>query len=135
MLRQAVGKDGLQPANAFAEWLPFPTGSFDRILMVDALHHVADQVRTARELMRVLAPGGRLVIEEPDIVHFPVKVVALAEKIALMQSHFLHPRRIQVLFQALGGRATVHTLPDNVNAWVLVIKPREGVHEQEEARS
>jgi demethylmenaquinone methyltransferase/2-methoxy-6-polyprenyl-1,4-benzoquinol methylase len=134
MLRQAVGKNGLLPANAVAERLPFPADSFHRILMVDALHHVADQKATARELMRVLAPGGRLVIEEPNIAHLPVKMVALAEKIALMQSHFLHPRRIQSLFGALGGRATVHSLPDDVNAWILVVKPGGSVHQSKEAR-
>jgi SAM-dependent methyltransferase len=123
MLRQATAKNGLQPANAVAEQLPFPPGCFDRILMVDALHHVADQWRTAGELMRVLAPGGRMVIEEPNIAHLSVKLVALAEKLVLMQSHFLHPQRIQALFEALGGRVTLHSLPDDVNAWVLVTKP------------
>jgi demethylmenaquinone methyltransferase/2-methoxy-6-polyprenyl-1,4-benzoquinol methylase len=125
MLRQATTKNGLQPANAVAEQLPFPDGAFDRILMVDALHHVADQKRTAAELMRVLAPGGRLVVEEPDLAHISVKLVALAEKLALMQSHFLRPHRIRAIFEALGGRATIHSLPDDVNAWVLVVKPGE----------
>ena len=30
--------------------------------MVDAFHHVCDQEQTVAELMRVLAPGGRLVV-------------------------------------------------------------------------
>jgi len=41
--------------------------SFDRVLMVDALHHVVNQAETICELYRVLKPGGRLVIEEPDL--------------------------------------------------------------------
>lgn len=131
MLNKAAAKNGLQPANAVAEHLPFPAGSFDRILMVDALHHVADQRSTAVELMRVLAPGGRIVIEEPNIAHTSVKLVALAEKLALMQSHFLHPRRIQALFEALGGRVTIHELPADVNAWVLVTKPGKRDHKKE----
>jgi ubiquinone/menaquinone biosynthesis C-methylase UbiE len=134
MLRQAAAKDGLQPANALAEQLPFPAGHFDRILMVDALHHVADQRRTAGELMRVLAPGGRIVIEEPNLAHTSVKLVALAEKLILMRSHFLHPRRIQAIFEALGGRATIHSVPDDRNAWILVVKPAKGSDEQKEAR-
>jgi ubiquinone/menaquinone biosynthesis C-methylase UbiE len=134
MLRQAAAKDGLQPANALAEELPFPPGYFDRILMVDALHHVADQRRTAGELMRVLAPGGRIVIEEPNLAHTSVKLVALAEKLILMRSHFLHPRRIQAIFEALGGRVSVHSVPGDVNAWVVVVKPAQRGNKPKEAR-
>jgi len=36
--------------------------------------------------LRVLAPGGRLVIEEPDVERTPVRLIALAEKLALMRS-------------------------------------------------
>jgi demethylmenaquinone methyltransferase/2-methoxy-6-polyprenyl-1,4-benzoquinol methylase len=48
--------------------------------------------------MRVLEPEGRSVIEEPDIRTFGVKLVALAEKILLMRSHFLSPIQIASLF-------------------------------------
>ena len=81
MLRQAQIKGALLPTNAPAEQLPFPNESFDRILMVDAFHHVCDQKGTVGELMRVLTPGGRIVIEEPNINTFSVKLIALAEKL------------------------------------------------------
>ena len=67
----------------------FKDKSFDRVIMVDALHHVKDYRITIHELWRVLMPGGRIVIEEPDIQTFPVKLMALVEKIALMRSHFI----------------------------------------------
>ena len=54
---------------------------------------------TAAELWRTLKPGGRLVIMEPDIRLFSVKLVALAEKVALMRSHFLAPAAIVRLFR------------------------------------
>jgi len=121
MLRQSEAKDGLQPANAHAEWLPFPAGSFDRILMVDAFHHVCNQQETVAELMRVLAPGGRLVVEEPNIETLRVKLIALAEKLALMRSHFVRSAVMRQMFEAHGGRVTVHTTPDdNVNVWLVV---------------
>lgn len=42
--------------------LPFPQGSFDRVLSVSSLHMIEEPVRTLRELRRVLRASGRLVI-------------------------------------------------------------------------
>ncbi len=103
MLQKTLGKKGLAAINAGSELLPFQNGSFDRILMVDALHHVFDQTITARELWRALKPNGKIIIEEPDIDKFAVKLIALAEKIALMRSHFLSAEQIQELFVRLTG--------------------------------
>lgn len=87
MLMQARDK-GYATVNAHGESLPFPDDSMDRILIVDALHHVTNAQAVLREFCRVLAPGGRLVIEEPDIERWQVKVLALAERLALMRSRF-----------------------------------------------
>ena len=97
MLRRAVGK-GLATVCAPAERLPFPSGSLDRVIMVDALHHVSDQRQTARELFRLLSPGGRIVIVEPDIHKPIVKAIAIGEKVLLMRSHFLPGEKIAALF-------------------------------------
>lgn len=120
MLRQAQGKDGLQVVNSHTEALPFPDASFERIVMVDALHHVCDQPATAAEMWRVLAPGGRIVIEEPDIRTTAVKLIALAEKLLLMRSHFLAPGRIASLFDLHG--ASHELIKDGYNVWVVIDK-------------
>jgi demethylmenaquinone methyltransferase/2-methoxy-6-polyprenyl-1,4-benzoquinol methylase len=120
MLHEATQKNGLAPLQAHAELLPFPEASFERILVVDAFHHFCDQRQAAVELWRVLAPGGRLVIEEPNIETWPVKLIALAEWLALMGSHFYSPGEIKDMFEALSARVEVHV--DQVNAWVVVEK-------------
>ncbi len=97
MLRRAADK-GLAAVHAPAESLPFPAGSVDRIIMMDALHHVKDQRQAAHELWRVLAPGGRILIVEPDIRKAYVKLIALGEKLLLMHSHFLTSQEICALF-------------------------------------
>jgi len=93
MLRQAKNKGGLSPIQSHVEQLPFSDESFQRIMVVDSFHHFSDHRRSVVELLRVLEPGGKLVIEVPDIARLPVKLVALAEKLFLMQSHFFRPTR------------------------------------------
>ena len=102
MLRQAQVKGKLQPAQAHAERLPFPDASFDRVVVVDALHHFANQREAVGDLLRVLKPGGRLLIEEPDIHRLIVKFVALGEKIALMRSHFISAEQLRDMVAAQG---------------------------------
>ena len=121
MLQAARVKNGLHLAGAHAERLPFPDGSIDRILVVDAFHHFCDQGMAAGELLRVLAPGGRLVIEEPNIERWPVKLIALGERVALMGSRFYHPDAIRRMFEERGGQVTVFT-DDAINMWVIVEK-------------
>jgi len=118
MLVQARQK-GLTVTSTQTEHLPFPEGTFDRVLMVDALHHVVDQAKTIRELYRVLKIGGRLVIEEPDFRTFAVKLIAVAEKLALMRSHFLVPAQIVQLFPP---EAKVRVESEDHTAWVIAEK-------------
>lgn len=119
MLKVAHHK-GLDCVRATAEDLPFATDTFDRVFMLDAFHHVRDQRSTAGDLFRVLKPGGRLVVVEPDIRKFPVKLIALGEKLLLMRSHFLTAERIAEIFSSLGGQVQVELAA--LNIWVSVGK-------------
>jgi ubiquinone/menaquinone biosynthesis C-methylase UbiE len=46
-----------------AEQIPLPSASCDLVLMYLVLHHVQDRPAAAREIARVLRPGGRLLIQ------------------------------------------------------------------------
>jgi SAM-dependent methyltransferase len=48
------------------ERLPFKDGAFDRVICTETLEHVDDEYVLARELVRVLKPGGILAISVPD---------------------------------------------------------------------
>jgi ubiquinone/menaquinone biosynthesis C-methylase UbiE len=119
MLRRSAGK-GLHAVCSKAESLPFPSESIDRILMMDALHHVFDQRSVARELWRVLVPGGRILIVEPDICKLSAKLIAIGEKILLMRSHFLAGGEIASLFSAPDLMITTYN--DAFNVFILAEK-------------
>jgi len=47
---------------AAAEALPFHSGVFDRLLIINALHHFTQPAHALEEARRVLTPGGKLMI-------------------------------------------------------------------------
>jgi ubiquinone/menaquinone biosynthesis C-methylase UbiE len=60
--------EGIERVEARAEQLPFAAGTFDLVTCVNSLHHIARPARALDEMARVLAPGGRIVLEDfaPD---------------------------------------------------------------------
>jgi ubiquinone/menaquinone biosynthesis C-methylase UbiE len=60
--RQARGADRLSLAAADAEKLPFADHTFDCVVSLFAVVHFPDPSRAISEMVRVLKPGGRVVI-------------------------------------------------------------------------
>ena len=62
---------GVERVVGQAEAMPFADASFDLVTAVNTLHHVADMERTLAEMVRVLAPAGRIVVQDyladPDL--------------------------------------------------------------------
>ncbi len=52
--------------NAAGEDLPFPEATFDLVLSHEVIEHVRDDAQAVREMVRVLRPGGRLVLFCPN---------------------------------------------------------------------
>lgn len=127
MLEQARLK-GLTVVQGQAERLPFADGTFARVLVVDAFHHLADQDQSATEFLRVLAPGGRLVVEEPNAEQAAVRLLALAEKVLLMRSHFRTPAQVRETLEAAGGRVRLHR--EGRTFWAVVSKPGAAADEE-----
>ncbi len=71
-----IASDALEHTNAkqkvvaSIEDLPFESGAFDCILCSEVLEHIADDGKAIRELRRVLAAGGMLVITVPFRMRF-----------------------------------------------------------------
>jgi SAM-dependent methyltransferase len=58
---------GIEQLHAAAgECLPYPTSAFDAVLSHEVIEHVADDRQAAREMLRVLRPGGRVILFCPN---------------------------------------------------------------------
>jgi SAM-dependent methyltransferase len=67
-LERAVEAGQRLPNIALApgERLPFPEGSFDAVLLHEVIEHMADDRQAITEAVRVLRPGGRVVVFAPN---------------------------------------------------------------------
>jgi SAM-dependent methyltransferase len=79
LLPQAFGADASREmlhsaprgrvACARAGALPFRSGAFEALLCTNSFHHHPDPLLSLREIRRVLSPGGRAVLVDPDLEH------------------------------------------------------------------
>jgi len=121
MLRKAQEKGRLLPVRSHVERLPFADETFERILVVDSFHHFCNQKEAMGDMLRVLKKSGRLVFEEPDINHFAVKFVAVAEKMLLMRSHFFSPKQIKNMFHNYNVETSIEH-DGRFTSWIIVDK-------------
>ena len=99
----AMADAGAAPASASATTvngdgtrLPFPDATFDRIICSEVIEHIPDDAAAARELARVLKPGGTLAVTVPT--WFPEKVCwALSEE---YHAPFVEGGHVRIFTQA-----------------------------------
>lgn len=92
---------------------------FDAIIMVDTLHHVENHQKAILSILNALKPGGIFILEEPDIRKFPVKLIAVMEKLLFMRSHFLKP---EVVLNWIDKKNFIVNLIEEDNNYYFVIK-------------
>lgn len=111
---------GLSGTCALGESLPYPQVTFSRILIVDALHHCLEQQAVLADAWRVLAPGGIMIIVEPDYEQLSGKLIRLFEKMIMMDSHFLTDEEIFSLLIKFSNDVVIKHLKGN--SWFKVRK-------------
>ena len=72
---------GLAVARAAGEALPIADAAIDVAVCLSSIRHVRDRDATLRELRRVVAPGGRLVIVELDPAADAARVATHADRL------------------------------------------------------
>jgi SAM-dependent methyltransferase len=109
MVREAQRR-GLRTATvATAERLPFPDSVFDGCWAERLFQHLDDPTEGLHEVIRVLAPGGRIVVADPDYgtqtLEFPERglterVMRYRAEVSLRSGTIAH--RMQAMFHCAG---------------------------------
>lgn len=79
-------------------WNPFSSNSFDYVLCTDALHHFQHKKKSVKEMMRVVKPGGTIIIFEMNAKSPITKLIKFSEKILGEPSEFFTPEELSSLF-------------------------------------
>ena len=94
--------------------LPFADADFDAVLCIEALEHAVHTRAAVSELVRVLAPGGTLVIIDKNARHMGALDMPSWER-------WFDPEELRTLLNSLGVTATAqpiaydgHTEPDGL---------------------
>lgn len=119
MVEEARERFGDRPNTDFMaasiETLPIATASLDAIRVDRVLIHVPDPWIALRELLRVLRPGGRLVVSEPDMVGLwvssddPEATGLIVSAIANSCRHPYLPRDMGVMLRDLDLHEVEHS--------------------------
>jgi SAM-dependent methyltransferase len=85
-----------------------PAGSFDLVTMWDVIEHIPDVVGAAREVRRLLAPGGKFLIETQDVKSLAARLLGRRWQHYKHAEHIYHFHE-RTLADAL-GRAGLRVL-------------------------
>lgn len=122
--------------------IPYPDATFDIVCSIEVVEHVEDQFGYCREILRVLKPGGRLVLSTPNVLNLNSRWRFLATGFATLfnplslssidvvhTSGHIHPVSYYYLALALlrAGATDVHVHFDRFKrsalGWYLVTWP------------
>jgi SAM-dependent methyltransferase len=60
--------------------LPFDDASFDKVVLIDTIHHLENVPATIDEVARVLKPGGHVLVFEPNKGNIPLAVMCVLDR-------------------------------------------------------
>lgn len=99
MIKECQKKQKIICKQGNAEKIPFSDNYFDKIIIVDAFHHFQNQELACQEIVRVLKPKGKVLIEEFNPEKIFGKVIKILETLVGMKSNFYYPFVLDQLFE------------------------------------
>lgn len=84
-----------------AECIPFDRDTFDGVIVSDAFHHFRDQEGAAREIARVVRPGGCVLVLEFDRLGW-MQLIVWGERLLGEPGHFFTPEETCAFFARFG---------------------------------
>lgn len=98
--------------------MPCADGTIDKIILIDAFHHIPEQPKSIQEMKRVLKENGKIIIEEFNPQTIIGKFIVLSENLFRMQSTFYTPGALKGLFTDNGFN--VRIIDENKKSYYLV---------------
>jgi ubiquinone/menaquinone biosynthesis C-methylase UbiE len=92
--------------------LPLQDGSAQRVLALNVLHHISDDPLALAEIVRVLAPGGRLVVIDFGDIDRPV---------GPPRDHVLSHEQLRAVVAGMGLREVAYHEPGELVVYHVVV--------------
>lgn len=123
------GLDNVRFARRDLAALPDPEGSFGAVIAANVLHLLPDPEQAVRELWRVTAPGGRLLL--PTYLQGKTgaaygTMVRIYQGVGFHYEHAFTPETYRMFLEGLGlGRVTVEVIPGRLPVGLAVLNKPE----------
>jgi 2-polyprenyl-6-hydroxyphenyl methylase/3-demethylubiquinone-9 3-methyltransferase len=105
--------------------LPFADDTFDVVLSSEVIEHTPEPLASARELLRVLRPGGHLVLSTPNRLWQPVVRAASLLRLRPFDGleNFPRPAALRRALETAGADVRAHV---GVHLWPFQFRPLLG---------
>jgi len=98
MIEQCQKHAGISCVSGEGENLPLGDNSADKIILMDAFHHIQNQLVAIGEIARIIKLNGKIIIEEFNPATFSGVLIVILEKILRFNSKFYQPKELAELF-------------------------------------